>query len=337
MKTKKNLITLAAVVASIVLSCGLLSAQNNAKYYDPAQFYTLDAAYRSDDGLARVVYIPTEDDIRRPLLQILTADGKIVSSDGFSRFERMCEAKVLRSFKTQDGSTVYLYVQSKPYFEDEGTVYTDWVSAFRIGKNGKMEQVPFFKTANLTLKEIACEWKNYDSIEACDHWLYANLDSDDYDYYVDYLGITYHAKTSSLYIPLIEKNNSGSYSKKYTNRFLVYKFDGNAFVFKGREAPYWLHSSLKEYQSTEIYFMTDEYLVQIDKLKDGSYRYASWKNGNSLQDMGRKPSLVIGGGSYKNNRFTFKNSTYTYIIDKDDMTLVVKNNGKTILEQYIYD
>ena len=332
MKTKNTLLTLAAVVASVILSCCLLSAQNTSKYYDPAQFYTLDAVCRSDDGLARVVNLPTGEYESRPLLQILTADGKIVSSDGFSRLGTECEAKALRSFKTQDGNTVYLYVQVETDYEDE-VIYSDWVSAFRVGKNGKLEQVPFFKTSNLTLKEIACEWRNDETIEDGYGWLESGLDEN--DFYRNCLGMSYHAKTSSLYVPLIEKTNSGSFSKKYTNRFLVYHFDGNSFIFKGREAPYWLHSSLKDYQSTEYCFMTSGYLVQIDKMKDGTYRYASWKNGKGLKDMGRKPSLVIGGGSYKNNRFTFKNSTYTYTVDLNEETLVVKNNGKTILEQDI--
>lgn len=334
MKTKNNLVTLATVVATVILSCGLLSAQSNSKYYDPAQFYTLDAAQRSDDGRARVIQVPDDEYEFTPVLQILTADGKIVSSDGFSRFGAGDDPKCLRSVKTLDGNTVYLYIQGQSRYENGSVIHSDWVSAFRIGKNGKMEQVPFFKTSKALLKEIVCDWRDDDSTDWCYGWLEAGLDVN--DFFTDCLGISYHAETSSLYVPLIEKNDNGSYSKKYTNRFIVYQFDGNAFVYKGREAPYWLHSSLKDFQSTEFCFMTNGYLVQVDKLKDGSYRYASWKDGCGLMDMGRKPSLVLRGGSFKNDRYTFTNNSHTYIVDLKESTLVVKNSGKTILEREIY-
>ena len=333
MKTKDTFLILAAVI----LSCNLLSAQDKSKYYDPARFYTLNAAHRSDDGRARVVSVPVGKNENRPLLQILTADGKIVSSDGFKRFGKDCESKDLRSLKTKDGNTVYLYIQGKTTFGDEGAVSSDWVSAFRLGKDGKMEQVPIFKTSKALLKEIICDWRDGETIDGCYDELESGFNDD--EYYANSLGITYYAKSSSIYVPLIEKTDNNPYfDLKYTNRFLVYQFDGNVFVFKGREAPYWLHPSLKDFQNTEYCFMTrGRFLVQVDKMKDGSYRYAAWNNAGSLKDLARKPDLVLGGGSCINGeRYTFRNNNYKYVVDSYLSTLVVEKNGEVILETDIF-
>lgn len=327
---KNNLITFLALTG--LMLCGShLPAKNKKDYDDPAQFYTLNASLRSEDGRARVVYIPiVEQYFYRPLLQVLTQDGKLLSYDGTEHFisDRQLDTRELHSFKAKDGQMLYLYIQSEKGDDYCSTV--DWVSVFRVGKNGKLEQVPVFKTSKAMQKEITCEWHNEEDI-LTGLWLYSEED-DPYDPYSR--GISYDAKTSSLYIPLIEKNKDGS--KTYTNRFLVYQFDGNVFVYKGTHAPIWLNTSLKDYKETEYCLMTDGYLVQIDRLKDGSYRYASWKNGDSLGDMKRKPDLVLGNGTVENDCYTFKNKTFIYHVDLNNMTLVVKNNGKTIMKQDFY-
>lgn len=140
-----------------------------------------------------------------------------------------------------------------------------------------------------------------------------------------------------LRVPLIERISDREYKMMYTNRFLVYHFDGEVFRYRGQEAAPWLHSSLKDYQNTVLVASTQDYLIQIDALKDGSFRYASWKNAYSLDNMSRKPDLVIGGGIYKKrNGYLFKNKTYTYIVSLEDELLTVKNNDKTILNQALY-
>lgn len=310
---RNTLFTLIALTG--LLFCGSsLSAQNESDYYDSSQFYTLRAVYRSEDGRARVMV--DEDD--RTLLQVLLPD-EILASPTTDIADTWPHD--LHSIKTKDGQTLYLYFWS----DERPDRMTDNVTAFRVNRNGNLEEAPAFKTSKALLKNIDCCWQNED-VEYC-HAM--NVEDELYP------GISYDAKTASVYVPLVEKVKDGK--QRYTNRFLVYQFDGNVFVYKGRQAAWWLHASLKDYQNTEYCFETDNYLIQVDKLNDGSYRYAAWKNGASLSDMKRKPDLILGNGTGKNNCYTFKNKTYTYVIDLNGRTLVVMNNGKTILREYIYD
>ena len=308
---KNTIFTLLALTG--LLFCGShLSAQIHSDYYDPAQFHTLRAELRSEDGRARVII--HEGD---PLLQILTSGGELASPT--MDFGRTWPLD-LHSIKTKDGQTLYLY-----FWSDERPVeMTNHVAAFRVNRNGDLEAAPAFKTSKALLKSIDCSWQNKD-VEYC----HAMTVEDEL-----YPGISYDAKTASVYVPLVEKVKDGK--QRYTNRFLVYQFDGNVFAYKGRQAARWLHASLKDYQNTEYCFETDTYLIQVDKLNDGSYRYAAWKNGSTLSDMKRKPDLIVNKGTVKNNCYTFKNKTYTYVIDLNGRTLVVKNNGKTILREHIY-
>ena len=308
---KSTIFTLLALTG--LLFCGShLSAQIHSDYYDPAQFHTLRAELRSEDGRARVII--HEGD---PLLQILTSDGELASPTmDFGRTWPLG----LHSIKTKDGQTLYLYFWSESHHDWP----TDNVAAFRVNRNGNLEEAPAFKTSKALLKSINCGWQHED-VEYC----HAMTVEDEL-----YPGISYDAKTASVYVPLVEKAKDGK--QRYTNRFLVYQFDGNVFAYKGRQAARWLHASLKDYQNTEYCFETDNYLIQVDKLNDGSYRYAAWKNGSTLSDMKRKPDLIVNKGTVKNNCYTFKNKTYTYVIDLNGRTLVVKNNGKTILREHIY-
>ena len=78
-----------------------------------------------------------------------------------------------------------------------------------------------------------------------------------------------------------------------------------------------LHSSLKEYLKPMYTLITKRFIVRIDLLENGTYRYASWKKSATLLD---KPDLVLfngelsAEGSGGNHQFNFKNGIYTYSI-----------------------
>lgn len=309
-----------------------LSAQIEAKYMDPEQFYTLDADRRSEDGRARAITVYLNNGMTEvPLVQVLTPDGKMFSSS-LSDFNNGHSTRELHSIKTADGKTLYLYLYTQwSTSHDCSHATTDGVVVYCPGKDGKLQRVPVFRTSRKDLDKIVCEWENDLHIRNVDYEYYYHYDLDETE---TYPGIHYDSKTSTLYVPLIENNDKGSFSHKYTNRFLVYRFDGNVFRYRGNEAPVWLHSSLKDYVSTEMFLQTTDYMIQIDVLKDGSYRYASWKGAETRSDRMRKPDLVIGNGTCsKKGVYTFKNKTYTYIVDSEDARLVVKNNGIKILDQ----
>lgn len=105
-----------------------------------------------------------------------------------------------------------------------------------------------------------------------------------------------------------------------------------------------LHISLKNFTKPIYQIKTKNYLIRIDKLKNGNYRYASWKS-NNLEST--KPELVLLNGTREflgsggNEVITFSEGIYKYkiyrnIIGEDsstDITLEVEKQGKIILTQ----
>ena len=105
-----------------------------------------------------------------------------------------------------------------------------------------------------------------------------------------------------------------------------------------------LHSSLKKFEQPVMVFKTTKYLIRIDALKNGQYRYASWKIGKS---QASKPDLVLNHGQIQfdgsggNHHYQFKSGAYIYIVDRNvlspddtaDVFLRVEKNHKSILNE----
>lgn len=105
-----------------------------------------------------------------------------------------------------------------------------------------------------------------------------------------------------------------------------------------------LHSSLKTFKSPTYKIQTKSYLIRIDELANGKYRYASWKIGKSEAS---KPDLILANGELKfdgsggNHTITFTKGEYNYNVyrgiigerDAAEISLTVEQKGKTILQQ----
>ncbi|AYN02437.1 hypothetical protein [Chryseobacterium sp. 3008163] len=105
-----------------------------------------------------------------------------------------------------------------------------------------------------------------------------------------------------------------------------------------------LHSSLKSFKNPQYKFKTKHYLIRIDELENGKYRYASWKNN---QNESAKPDIIlINGilefsGSGGNHTITFKKGNFKYIVyrfhigasDTPEISLSVEENNKEILNE----
>lgn len=105
-----------------------------------------------------------------------------------------------------------------------------------------------------------------------------------------------------------------------------------------------VHSSLKVFKEPIYKFRTKNYIIRIDELENGFYRYASWKN---TQSESLKPELFLKNGTVDysgsggNHTFTFKNGDYIYkiyrnIIGADDtpeINLYIEHNNKMILAE----
>lgn len=138
-----------------------LHAQNTSdmKYYDPAQFYTLNADFRSEDGRARAIEV-YDDSFSYPLLQVLTENGTILSSKGWNYANEDRSNKALHLIRTKEGTNLYLYICTAD--AKHGT--TDRVAVFRVGKKRNLERVPIFKTSRQLLDEIECHWYDHETI-----------------------------------------------------------------------------------------------------------------------------------------------------------------------------
>lgn len=105
-----------------------------------------------------------------------------------------------------------------------------------------------------------------------------------------------------------------------------------------------LYSTLKVFKSPTYKIRTKSYLIRIDELENGKYRYASWKTGKSETS---KPDLVLTNGELKfdgsggNHTIIFKKGEFNYKIyrgivgekDAAEISLTVEQKGKVILKQ----
>lgn len=124
-------------------------------------------------------------------------------------------------------------------------------------------------------------------------------------------------------------------NERLTGRYIVYEFDGKRYNYAGRDGGFWLHPSLRNYKSTELEFTTEKFHVCVDRLSDGSLRYASWKVG---VPQSNKPDLVLFDGKehFESNLvYQFHSGAIYYEIwdTEGDRFFRVLQGKKVLLEQ----
>ena len=88
-----------------------------------------------------------------------------------------------------------------------------------------------------------------------------------------------------------------------------------------------LHPSLLEYESPVLLSSTSRNLIRIDKMKDGTFRYASWPAGQAMTDA---PALVVRDGEYDDScaEWVFNNKGYEYHVTVSNVSVI--KNGEVI-------
>lgn len=79
-----------------------------------------------------------------------------------------------------------------------------------------------------------------------------------------------------------------------------------------------LHPSIREYTEPTCLVETKVYRIRVDKLKDDTYRYSSWKKSsdeNSIPDLQLSGGTITFDGSGGNHRYIFTNENYRYEIE----------------------
>jgi len=310
---------LLAILALAIISCQCNTRSKSAtlpesgdSYEDIATFGVVGEAH-SGDGKARMV---GEDWL---IGQILN-DGVIYSDTLQS--PGMANAPWAQStghLKMSDGKDLYVFIYSYGRH-----CIIDGVKCYTVDPMMGMKQMRIFKTKKSSLDVIDCEWYNPDR-GITDPFFGEWEDGEK-------LGITLDEKTSNLYVPYIDEGDV------YTGKYLVYHFNGKVFDYQGIQSASWRHPSISDYKAAASALLTDDYLVLVDEMPDGSFRYTAWKGGAKLEDMTKKPDLVINNGSFdpRGEAYVFVNDKYEYRVSSsldEEYRLVVKKDGKILMKQ----
>lgn len=137
----------------------------------------------------------------------------------------------------------------------------------------------------------------------------------------------FDGKSKILYVPQTDP--------KITDRYSLYRYNGESLYYIGVDGGFWLHPTIRSFESLESLFDTKDYRIRVDCMFDGSYRYTSWKNSRTMDDL---PDVIIYGGVYDENKkeYRFKHNGHEYIVDAEK-GIAVRYNGKEILSQVKLD
>ena len=131
--------------------------------------------------------------------------------------------------------------------------------------------------------------------------------------------------TQTFYVPVAE-------DLELTDQYDLYKFNGTKFVHLGREGGYWLHPSLRKFERLEKLAQVGKFLIRIDRISSGKFRYSSWSD---TENMKRKPDIIIENGIYDEEKeeYRFINGNYIYSIktNVEGAELVVIHNDEILL------
>lgn len=225
---------------------------------------------------------------------------------------KLRKENLLGTVTTNNGKTINLWECTS------NGIYT--VAAF-ANNNGKDEEVAVFKVKD--------GYQSFIESVHINHWCGTNPKETFF---------AFNAADNTLYIPLIEKDGNGY------DRYIVYRFDGEHFVYKTKDGGFWLHPSLRKFERNVGVCRTTDYLIRVDYLGDDTYRYAAWKNKTDWKDQSSKPNIIIGDGyltrahtGMSDYLYRFENKGYSYCCMADSEVLEVFHGEKLILSQSIID
>lgn len=171
-------------------------------------------------------------------------------------------------------------------------------------RNGKFVEENVFQTPDGKQSVI--------SAMKSDKWFCSNPDNNFF---------AFNEGDSSLYVPLSNRDVT------LADRFIVYQFDGQIFKCKSsNSAGYWLRPSLQDYDCLFAAGQTGKYLVRIDRMADGSFRYASWNKERDKTIIDEPDIVLFNDGQINNDKISFRSGFYKYIFDYGENNLWVIND-----------
>ena len=131
--------------------------------------------------------------------------------------------------------------------------------------------------------------------------------------------------TQTFYVPVVD-------DLELLDQYDLYRFNGNKFVYIGQDGGYWLHPSLRKFEKLEKLAQVGKFLIRIDRITSGKFRYSSWSD---TENMNRKPDIIIENGIYdeEKEKYRFINGNYIYSIktNVEGAELVIKHNDEILL------
>ena len=225
----------------------------------------------------------------------------------------------VNTVKKSDGSVYYIVVRQGSFESAHGLVYAE---AYAL--DGKKLRRVRVEDGMDDDSGTMFEPTGYDSAE----WYYtSNLQVEGMYRYVN----------SNLYIPLTAETDDPELSL-ITDRYKVLHFNGKKFVEQQSNCanPY-LPASLADYDHLVRYCQTRERAVRVDRLKDGSLRYAEWDTGVFPTNI--EPVLVIANGkevkTHDGTEYHFTKSDGTQYVVCHTECEPDANDGITYCTEYV--
>ena len=229
------------------------------------------------------------------LCQFRNKDGEVKIEDFCVKEGEPAWVSNVHSIKRNDGTTYYIMTRNHRASSNDGYM---WMDAFVID-NDTLRNVSVLDCSDdldecgLEINYLISDWYYRTNGEGWD-WLFE-----------------YDADTRNLYVPQTMYEEEVS-PPIISDRYRMYHFDGMGFVDKGEVPHKGLHKSLGDYNRLAKFFRTKNYIIRVDKMASGDYRYASWKSSSTISD---KPELVVLGGKYDEEKdiYSFFNEGVEYI------------------------
>ncbi len=228
------------------------------------------------------------------LCQFRNKDGEIKIEDFCVKEGEPAWVSKVHSIKRNDGTTYYITTRSHRASSNDGYM---WMDAFVIDQDtlrnvSVLDCSDDLDECGLEINYLISDWYYKTNGEGWD-WLFE-----------------YDTDTRNLYVPLTLYEDVSP--PIISDRYKMYYFDGMEFADKGEVPHKGLHKSLCDYNRLARFFRTKNYIIRVDKMANGDYRYASWKSSSTISD---KPELIVMGGKYNEEKdcYTFFNEGVEYI------------------------
>lgn len=227
----------------------------------------------------------------------------IVNSKGVKhelKFENASYMKNVHALQKSDGTTYYIVYCSGRASSTDGY---GWLEAYRIVGDS-------IKEVNVVDGGNRIDNNDFYVNYSIPDW-YHTTNGAGYDWLFDY-----DSQSGKLYVPIAE-------NQEIIDRYRVWKFNGERFIFTGEYPHKNLHESLEEYNRLICYFTTKDYVVRVDSLDSQELRYASWMKPQTMADA---PDIVLRGGKRQQHPvdadklrqcddYRFTNRNYEYIVN----------------------